>query len=166
LGYVYAFDEMLKQDVSPDWIVIASSSAGTQAGLVLGARRAGWPGKVLGISIDHSESLLQSRVAELAVEASDRFGEKLPFAPVEILVNDDYLGSGYGIMGDPEIEAVRIFAETEGILLDPVYTARAAAGMIDLIRRGYFKEHDNILFWHTGGTPALFAQPYSSMLMK
>jgi D-cysteine desulfhydrase family pyridoxal phosphate-dependent enzyme len=166
LGYAYAFDELLNQEVNPDWIITASSSAGTQAGLVLGARRAGWNKKILGISIDHSEGELQSRVADLAAEASDRFGEKLPFAPAEILVNDNYLGAGYGIIGDPEIEAVRIFAETEGILLDPVYTARAAAGMIDLIRRGLFKEHENILFWHTGGTPALFARPYSSMLVK
>jgi len=164
LGYVFAFDELMKQDVNPDWIVVASSSAGTQAGLVLGACRAGWQGKILGISIDHAEVDLQTSVAALATEASERFGEKIHFAPAEILVNDAYLGDGYGVLGAPEIEAIRLFAENEGLLLDPVYTGRAAAGMIDLIRRGFFKEKDNVLFWHTGGLPALFAQPYAALL--
>ncbi|HBA91639.1 MAG TPA: D-cysteine desulfhydrase family protein, partial [Anaerolineaceae bacterium] len=67
-------------------------------------------------------------------------------------------------MGEPEIEAIKLFASTEGLLLDPVYTGRAAAGMIDLIRKGYFKSTDRLLFWHTGGTPALFAEPYARVL--
>jgi len=79
-------------------------------------------------------------------------------------VNDNYIGQGYGIMGMPEIEAIQLFARLEGILLDPVYTGRAAAGMIDLIRKGFFKKEDTVLFWHTGGTPALFAQKYSQEL--
>jgi D-cysteine desulfhydrase family pyridoxal phosphate-dependent enzyme len=166
LGYAFAFDELMQQDVNVDWIIVASSSAGTQAGLVLAARRAGWQGKILGISIDHPEAELQSRVAALAAEASDRLGEKIPFASAEILVNDTYLGEGYGMIGAPEIEAVRLFAQNEGLLLDPVYTGRAAAGMIDLIRRGFFNEQDNVLFWHTGGTPALFAQPYAALLAE
>jgi D-cysteine desulfhydrase family pyridoxal phosphate-dependent enzyme len=165
LGYAYAFDELMQQDVQPDWIIVASSSAGTQAGLVLGARRAGWQGRILGISIDHPEAELQASVAKLASDASDRFGEKILFAPQDILVNDDYLGAGYSIMGAPEREAIRLFAANEGLLLDPVYTGRAAAGMIDLIRRGYFKEQETVLFWHTGGAPALFSLPYSSMLV-
>jgi D-cysteine desulfhydrase family pyridoxal phosphate-dependent enzyme len=165
LGYAYAFDELLSQDVNPDWVIVASSSAGTQAGLVLGARRAGWKGKILGISIDHPVAELQARVAALATEASERFGETVSFTPTEILVNDAYLGEGYGVMGAPEVEAIRLFAENEGLLLDPVYTGRAAAGMIDLIRRGVFKEQENVLFWHTGGAPALFAQPYVSLLV-
>jgi D-cysteine desulfhydrase family pyridoxal phosphate-dependent enzyme len=166
LGYAFAFDELLQQDVKPDWIVVASSSAGTQAGLVLGARRAGWQGKILGISIDHPQSELQERVASLATEASDRLGEKILFSPDDILVNDSYLGGGYSIMGVPEKEAVRLFAMNEGLLLDPVYTGRAAAGMIDLIRQGFFQEQDTVLFWHTGGIPALFAQPYAALLAE
>ncbi|HSV85124.1 MAG TPA: D-cysteine desulfhydrase family protein [Levilinea sp.] len=164
LGYAYAFDELMKQEVRPDWIIVASSSAGTQAGLVLGARRAGWSGKILGISIDHYATELQARVAALATEASERFGEKIHFAAAEILVNDGYLGAGYSMMGTPEIEAIRLFAANEGLLLDPVYTARAAAGMIDLIRRDFFKEEETILFWHTGGIPALFARRYAGLL--
>ena len=80
------------------------------------------------------------------------------------MVNDSYTGMGYGVMGEPEIEAIRLFAKHEGLLLDPVYTGRAAAGMIDLIRKGFFRKEDKVLFWHTGGTPALFAEPYLSQL--
>jgi D-cysteine desulfhydrase family pyridoxal phosphate-dependent enzyme len=165
LGYAFAFDELMQQDVHPDWIIVASSSAGTQAGLVLGARRAGWQGKILGISIDHPQAELQTHVAELATAASDRLGAQIEFSPSEIHVNDDYLGGGYGVMNMPEIEAIRLFAQNEGLLLDPVYTGRAAAGMIDLIRKGFFHEHETVLFWHTGGTPALFSSPYAAQLM-
>ncbi len=167
LGYAFAFDELLTQmphTVEPDWIVVASSSAGTQAGLVLGARRANWKGKILGISIDEEEAVLQAHVAALASEAADRMGEKLSIAPADVLVNAGYLGTGYGVLGQPEIEAISLFARHEGLLLDPVYTGRAAAGMIDLIRRGFFKADERVLFWHTGGTPALFADVYRAGL--
>ncbi len=162
LGYEAAFQEFLSQGVQADWIVVASSSGGTQAGLALGARRAGWRGSVLGISIDEPQAELQRVVAEMAAAAADRLGERLAIQPEEILVNADYLGEGYGVMGEPEREAIRLFARCEGLLLDPVYTARAAAGMIDLIRKGFFQPGETVLFWHTGGTPALFANQYAS----
>lgn len=160
LGYAFGFDEFYKQQPKMDWIIVASSSGGTQAGLVLGARLVGWQGQILGISIDVSMGNLQQTVAHLASEASELINQKHFFAPDEILVNDDYLGEGYGIMGYMECEAIHLFAQTEGLFLDPVYTGRAAAGLIDLIRNGFFKPDDNILFWHTGGTPALFADVY------
>jgi D-cysteine desulfhydrase family pyridoxal phosphate-dependent enzyme len=166
LAYAYAFDELMQQAVKPDWIVHASSSGGTQAGLLLGARRAGWQGKILGISIDEPAHELKKTVAALASEASERFGEKILFNPEEVLVNDDYLGGGYGVMGDLEEQAIRLFARQEGLLLDPVYTGRAAAGLIDLIKKGFFKPGETVLFWHTGGTPALFAEPYFSQLNR
>lgn len=164
IGYYTAFQEFLSQQVPADWIVVASSSAGTQAGLVLGAKRSGWKGKVLGISIDHAASELQEAVARLASEAASRLAFDVKVAPEEVWVNDQYLGGGYAVMGDAEIEAIRLFSKTEGLLLDPVYTGRAAAGMIDLIRKGFFGQKDRILFWHTGGSPALFAEPYASIL--
>ena len=79
-------------------------------------------------------------------------------------MNDDYLGAGYGVMGDLEQHAIRLFAQQEGLLLDPVYTGRAAGGLIDLIQKGFFKHEETVLFWHTGGTPALFAEPYINQL--
>ena len=165
LGYLFAFEELMLQQVNPDWIVVASSSGGTQAGLVLGARRAAWGGRILGISIDEKEAHLQEIVSHLATEASELAGQRMKFHPADILVNDDYLGEGYGVMGVPEKEAIHAFARQEGLLLDPVYTGRAAAGMIDLIRGGFFKARDTVLFWHTGGTPALFADNYQTNLL-
>jgi L-cysteate sulfo-lyase len=137
--------------------VFASSSGGTHAGLVAGAAQTGFEGQVLGISIDQEAATLQSLVADLASETAGLLGQPRRFAAGDIHANADYLGEGYGRLGDPEREAIRLFARNEGILLDPVYTGRAAAGLIDLVRRGALRSSDSVLFWHTGGTPALWA---------
>jgi len=163
-AYVFAMQELLKQDANPDWIVFPSSSGGTQAGLALGARLFGYSGKVLGISVDEPMDVLQQRVARLASQTADFLGERSVFESTDILVNADYLGGGYGVIGAAERQAIGLFARLEGLLLDPVYTGRAAAGMIDLIRRGVFKSGGTVLFWHTGGTPALFADSYQARL--
>jgi D-cysteine desulfhydrase family pyridoxal phosphate-dependent enzyme len=147
----------------PDWVVFPSSSGGTQAGLALGARLFSYPGRILGISVDEEKNVLQERVAALASAAADVLGETQQFASEDILVNADYLGGGYGVMGEAERRAIQLFARTEGLLLDPVYTGRAAAGLIDLIRREFFTRDETVLFWHTGGTPALFADRYKDL---
>jgi L-cysteate sulfo-lyase len=165
-SYAFALQEMLAQDVHPDWIVFPSSSGGTQAGLALGARLFGYSGRVLGISVDEKTEVLQERVARLATQTSDLLGEKMTFTAEDILVNADYLGGGYGVMGSSEREAIDLFARQEGLLLDPVYTGRAAAGMIDLIRKGYFRPGEKVLFWHTGGSTALFADQYRASLSQ
>lgn len=162
-AYALAFQELLSQGVQPDWVVFASSSGGTQAGLALGARLAGFRGKILGISIDEPQDVLRHRVAELANAAADLLGEPARLQAGEILVNDEFLGQGYGVAGEPELEAMRLFAAYEGLLLDPVYTGRAAAGLIALARAGAFAAGDQVLFWHTGGAPALFADAYRSL---
>jgi 1-aminocyclopropane-1-carboxylate deaminase/D-cysteine desulfhydrase-like pyridoxal-dependent ACC family enzyme len=140
-----------------DRMVVASSSGGTQAGLVAGAALHGFGGQVLGISIDQARPSLQATVAGLASEAAALLGSPRTVPPEAVSVNDGYLGGGYGVMGAPEREAIHLFARDEGLLLDPVYTGRAAAGLIDLIRRGEIGRGETVLFWHTGGTPALFA---------
>lgn len=165
LGYLEGFREFIQQGVEVDWIVVASSSAGTQAGLVLGAIQAGWNGRILGISIDHKASVLQDMVAELAMETADRVRQKVRISREMVHVNADYLGDGYGFMGQSEKDAIQLFAREEGLFLDPVYTGRAAAGMLDLAANGFFKPHERILFWHTGGTPALFADSYAGDLV-
>jgi len=132
----------------------------------LGARQTGFRGRILGISVDEAASILQTRVAGLVEQAAALRGENLTVAPEEILVNDSYCKAGYGVLQPSEIEAVRAFARADGILLDPVYTGRAAAGLIDLIRAGFFRKDETVLFWHTGGTPALFAEPYASLLCE
>lgn len=164
LGYAFAMEELVEQKVKPDWIVFGTSSGGTHAGLTLGKRISGYPGKVLGISIDESETWLKSHVSALASNASELLGERVEFTSDDVLATDAYCQAGYGVLTDAEREAVILFAQLEGLLLDPVYTGRAAAGMIDLIRRGYFNADDTVLFWHTGGQPALFADTYLSLL--
>ncbi len=166
LGYAFAVQEFLSQGLDADWMVFGTSSGGTHAGLVLGQRAFGYRGKVLGVSIDESESWLKAHVSALATEASDRLGTHFEFHPEDVLATDAYCQAGYGILTDREREAVQLFAKYEGILLDPVYTGRAAAGMIDLIRQGYFKPGETVLFWNTGGQPALFAEMYQTNLLS
>lgn len=162
LGYAFAMEEFMKQNVHADWMVFGTSSSGTHAGLVLGQRVFGYKGGVLGISIDESEEWLKSHVSKLASDASEKLGERIEFTPVDVFANADYCRAGYGVLTDAEREAVKLFAKYEGLLLDPVYTGRAAAGMIDLIRKGFFKKNETVLFWHTGGQPALFADKYAN----
>ncbi len=162
-SYAYAIQEVLAQEINPDWVVLASSSGGTQAGMVAGQRIFGFDGKILGISIDETEDDLKSLVASLATEVADRLGRAINFEVGDVLVNDEYAKPGYGVLTEREREAVRLFAKHEGLLLDPVYTGRAAAGMIDLIRNGFFKPEETVLFWHTGGTTTLFAEKYQDL---
>ena len=161
LGYAFAMKELIDQNVSVDWIVFASSSGGTQAGLLTGQRIFRFNGKIVGISVDESEEWLKNEVTKLASATSEKAGERIEFTPSDVLVNADYCNPGYGVVTQREREAIRLFAQHEGLLLDPVYTGRAAAGMIDLIRKGFFKNNETVLFLHTGGQPALFADQYA-----
>ncbi len=158
------FDQARALDLRVDAIVVASSSGGTQAGMVAGARALGWDVPILGISIDETQADLQAKVADLATRTVAHLGRADVFTPDEILVNDSYLGAGYGIVGDLERAAIKRMAQTEGILLDPVYTGRALGGLMDLLRttarrfpRSRPIRPDTVIFWHTGGQPALFA---------
>ncbi len=170
-GYVFAMQELLEQcqttslpGCPPDWIVFPSSSGGTQAGMLVGARLFGFKGRILGISVDEPSDKLKEKVASLASSTAEYLGETFTFDPSQVLVNSDYLGGGYGVMGEPEREAMGLFARNEGLILDPVYTGRAAAGLIDLIRKKFFPQDTSLLFWHTGGSPALFAERYRQLI--
>jgi 1-aminocyclopropane-1-carboxylate deaminase/D-cysteine desulfhydrase-like pyridoxal-dependent ACC family enzyme len=145
-----------------DAVVFATSSGGTQSGLAIGSKLGGYTGRLLGISVDHRADELVPVLVNLANATARHIGTELSFTAEDFEVNDHYLGGGYAIMGEPEREAIRLCAQTEGLLVDPVYTGRAMAGLIDLIRQGEFRPGQNVLFWHTGGTPALFA--YASQL--
>lgn len=168
LGYVAAMEELMGQlkerDLDVDAIVFASSSGGTQAGIMVGAKALGFDGRVVGISVAKTESGLREILQELLPETAEILGLDLSFDETDFSVYDDYVGEGYGVMGAPEREAIRLVASTEGILVDPVYTGRAMAGLLDLIRRGVYGPSETVIFWHTGGIPALFA--YSEGLMK
>lgn len=166
LGYLNAMRELSEQGLEPDWIVFASSSGGTQAGLILGAHITGFKGKILGISIEYDRAHFSTQISDLVNQTAESLGYDWSVTPQEVLINDAYCQAGYGVLTSAEIEAVAMFASKQGVLLDPVYTGRAAAGLIDLIRNNFFNPEEKILFWHTGGTPALFAEPYSQGLMQ
>lgn len=158
-GYVKAMQELMSQleaeKQNIDFIVFASSSGGTQAGMVLGAQLYSFHGQVFGISVDHPADGLRTQVAALATATATHLGLEPQAIIDKVVVNDDYLGQGYAIVGEIEREAIQLVAQREGILLDPVYTARAMGGLVDLIRWGAFTRGQTVLFWHTGGTAAL-----------
>jgi D-cysteine desulfhydrase family pyridoxal phosphate-dependent enzyme len=170
MGYFDAMRELREeegeQDLHFDWIVTASSSGGTQAGMVLGACAWQFTGKILGIAIEGTARELGETISQMVTECNLVNDLGLSVGGSSIIINDHYTGEGYGVMGAPEVEAIRMFARFEGLLLDPVYTGRAAAGLIDLVHKGFFTTEQKVLFWHTGGTPALFAEPYLSMLQS
>lgn len=162
LGYAVAMREFAAQArglPAFDTHVFATSSGGTQAGMLLGAHLAGLSGAthILGISVDRAAGDLAPHVAELATAAAEALAVEWACNPEQVAVNDDYLGGGYAVVGDAEREAIQLLAQHEGILIDPVYTGRALAGLIDLIGRGGFTREQRVLFWHTGGAAALFA---------
>jgi 1-aminocyclopropane-1-carboxylate deaminase/D-cysteine desulfhydrase-like pyridoxal-dependent ACC family enzyme len=156
-AYAAAMHELLEQDAGFDRIVFASSSGGTQAGLLLGARQRGFRGLLHGISVDRPAAELAALVTELAGRTAELLGGSERFDPAQVLVDDRFLGGGYGVMGEPEREAIELFARNEAILLDPVYTGRAAAGLLSLARSAELRAGERVLFWHTGGVPALWA---------
>jgi len=167
LGYVACAEELLAQTFDTglrlDHIVTASGSGGTHAGMVAGVWGASADIPVTGISVRAEKTAQEQRIHDLAGRTAQLagVGAAVPVEAVSVL--DDYVGPGYSLPTDAMIEAVKLFASLEGILLDPVYTGKAAAGLIDLVRRGRFQPDDNVLFLHTGGSPALYA--YQDVLL-
>jgi len=166
VGYVAAMVELTQQLAergdAVDHVVLATSSGGTQAGMVLGAKLAGFRGKIVAISIDNlpddqSDEKFLAGVCKIAAGAASLLGADVRLSVDDFDTNYDYLGAGYGIVGDLEREAIKTFARTEGILVGPVYTGRVAGALTDLIRRGAFKADETVLFWHTGDESALHA---------
>jgi len=159
LGYVNCAFEMLSQFIdlglNVDHIVHATGSAGTQAGLITGlkAMNAGIP--LLGIGVRAPKAKQEENVFNLAVKTAEKLGCPGVVAREDVVANTDYVGDGYGIPAPSTIEAIRIFAKTEAILLDPVYSGKGAAGLIDLIRTGHFTKGQKIVFLHTGGAIGL-----------
>jgi L-cysteate sulfo-lyase len=161
LGYVACALELVHQaneaGLRIDHIVHATGSAGTQAGLVAGleAMHAGIP--VLGIGVRAPREQQEANVHDLACRLAEKLGVTGGIPRSAVVANCDYVGEGYGIPTPAMVEAVRLFARHEGILLDPVYTGKAAAGLVDLCRRGFFAKDANVVFLHTGGAAALAA---------
>jgi len=160
LGYVNCASEMLAQAneraLKVDHIVHATGSAGTQAGLITGlkAMNAGIP--LLGIGARAPRPEQEENVYTLACATAEKLGCAGVVERADVVANTDYVGAGYGIPTESGMEAIAMFAELEAILLDPVYSAKAAAGFIDLVRKGHFEKGERVVFVHTGGAVALF----------
>jgi len=158
LGYLKAFDEILsfceKNNIAFDNIFLASGSGGTQAGLVLGKMITDWQGDIIGVSVGRSATELHSVVDNLAKETA----KMLNITPSEtkFTVDENYIGEKYGAHTKAGKNAIKEFAVNEGILLDNVYTGKAAAGLLDYLKKGKIKKSGNILFIHTGGNIELF----------
>lgn len=162
LGYAVAMAEILDQadglGARVDRVFVASGSGGTQAGLCVGALLFESRAQITGISVSRPRRDLAARVAEIAGGCARLLDLDHPFRAADIMVHDDYIGEGYAIPSPSGKEALELLARCEGVILDPVYTAKAMAGLIDLVRRGAFDPDETIVFVHTGGVPALFAE--------
>lgn len=168
VGFVAALEELKAQleaqKIELDRVVLASSSFGTQAGLCVGAAALGFRPQIAGIAIDSPTAELQAGVADIALRTGRRLGLEVAVDPRQVVAFDGYLGGGYAVLGEVEQEAILLAARHEGLLLDPVYTGRAMAGLIDSARKKEIGERETVLFWHTGGTPALHA--YGDQLLR
>ena len=161
LGYVSCAEEILQQSfdlgLRLDHIVVSSGSGGTHAGMVVGNVGNNSNIPVTGISVRAKKEPQEEKLHKLANETAELLGVRGGVPREAFTVLDDYVGAGYSLPTAGMVEAVQLFARLEGILLDPVYTGKTAAGLIDLVRKGHFERGENVLFLHTGGAPALYA---------
>ncbi len=161
LGYVEAADELLNQatamDINIDIVVLSSGSASTHAGMLVGLRALGNKARVLGVCVRRDQAAQAARVLARSNATAELAGLPVTITEEDVLVTDSYLGSGYGQLTPEAREAMTLAAECEGLILDPVYTAKAMAGLIGAVREGSIDSHETAVFLHTGGTPALFA---------
>ena len=160
-GWVNAAEEinqqLREQEIDARHVILANGSGGTHAGLVLGFKYLKLPLNVIGISVLNEKTEAMNLVVTQVNETAKLLGLDVAITPEEVTVYDDYIGQGYGIPTKEGIEAIKLLAQTEAIILDPVYTGKCMAGLVHLINKGYFAQKDTVLFIHTGGVAADFA---------
>jgi len=160
MGYVNEIgeicDQLQEQGTTVQYLVVANASGCTMGGLLVAAKYFKAPFEVIGVSVLDRSEVAQGRTANRANEIARLLETDLTFNPEELTIYYDYIGEGYGIPTKECIEAIKLVARTEGILLDPVYTGKAMAGLIDLIGKGKFSSEDTVIFLHTGGVATLF----------
>ena len=168
IAYCEVFVELWEQakgcGFEPDYLVMASGSGSTQAGLTVGAKALGGKTGILGISVSEPEDLYRKDVWNICCDTVDSLMLDLDLTPDDVLLNDEYVAGGYGVVDRDVAEAVQLMAVNEGIFLDPVYTGKALVGLIDLVKKGYFPKKSRLVFHHTGGLPAIF--PNRNTLLK
>ncbi|MDR7556024.1 MAG: D-cysteine desulfhydrase family protein [Armatimonadota bacterium] len=150
-------DQLNTRGIHADAIVHATGTGGTQAGLYTACRLMQTRMEIVGVSAGPSRDVATARVRSLVEDLCGLLGIDWRPHPDDIVVTDEYVGEGYAVATPEGLDAIRLVARTEGLLLDPVYTGKAMAGLIDQVRRGRFRPDQNVVFWHTGGQPALFA---------
>jgi len=160
LGYAVCGEETMTQlnemRLKIDHIVVPSGSAGTHAGMVVGMKGVNGDIPISGVNVSRPKEVQEEIVFKLAGETAEKLGVANCVKREDIVCFDQYVGPGYSLPTGPMVEAVKLFAGNEAILLDPVYSGKAAAGLIDLVRKGHFPNGSNVLFLHTGGSPALY----------
>jgi D-cysteine desulfhydrase len=167
LGYVACAHEIaaqgFEQGLTFDHIVVASGSCGTHSGLLVGAKSVSFDAPITGINVRRKRAEQEGNLLKLAVETAKLLNIEAP-KPSEITALDEWVGPGYSLPTEEMVEAVHMMARTESVLLDPVYSGKAMAGLIGLVRRGEFKRGERVVFVHTGGSPALYQ--YQSVLQQ
>ncbi|MFT7593523.1 MAG: L-cysteate sulfo-lyase [Paracoccaceae bacterium] len=165
LGYANCALELMTQcvalDLNIDHIIHATGSSGTQAGLITGLRAMNSPVGVTGIGVSRPKEVQEENVFTLALQTSDKLGCPGVVSRADVVANADYIGAGYGLPAADTLAAINLFARAEAILLDPVYTGKGAAGLIDLIRKGQFTKDQRVVFLHTGGAIGLTAYTHA-----
>ncbi len=168
LGYVLAMEELVNQfdelGENLDYVVCGCGTGGTQAGLILGTKLLDVDAEILGVSVFADRNVASKQIVQLVNGSAELLGVDLSVFAEEVTVFDEYIKEGYGVLNEEVAEALKLTAEEEGIFLDPVYTGKAMVALIELIKKDYFREEDNLVFLHTGGLPALF--PYRNKLAK
>jgi 1-aminocyclopropane-1-carboxylate deaminase/D-cysteine desulfhydrase-like pyridoxal-dependent ACC family enzyme len=159
LGFARGVEELAASPHRPAAILHSTSSGGTQAGLIVGSALFGLAHEIIGVSADDPASTLSTAITRLAIDAAHLLGAKSETVGGNVppIVDDSFVGDGYGLPTPASIEAMELTARTEGIVLDPVYTAKAMAGLIDRVRAHEWAADKKVLFWHTGGVPGFFA---------
>ncbi|MCF8075293.1 MAG: D-cysteine desulfhydrase [Desulfotignum sp.] len=160
-GYALCAEETMTQinemRLKIDTIVVPSGSAGTHAGMIVGMTGINGNIPILGMNVSRTKEVQEEIVYKLAIETAERLEVKGGLDRSSVVCYGDYVGPGYSLPTDSMVEAVKLFAMNEAILLDPVYSGKTAAGLIDQVRKGTFAKGANVLFLHTGGSPALYS---------
>ncbi len=149
--------QMFAMGLNFDHMIVPSGSAGTHGGIIAGmvGNNVGIP--VTGIGVNRPKAVQENAVLTVANQSLELLGVEARVPADKVVAFDDYVGPGYSLPTDAMVEAVKMLAQTEAVLLDPVYSGKAMSGLIDLARKGYFPKGSKVLFLHTGGSPALFA---------
>jgi len=157
-GYIKAADEIKNQSTDFDAILVPVGTGGTYAGLFIGKKLFDLKAEIYGVNVEEDEDYYRERITEIIEEWNRSFHQPISYSREEIRIIDGYQGKGYSQFGRNEIEVIKLLARTEGIILDPVYTAKAMRGLIEEVKNGRFNKNEKILFIHTGGIFGLLSR--------